>query len=109
MAEGDPGAELALDVYCYRLRKYVGAYYAALGTVDAIAFTGGVGENVPRGARAAASRGSTGWASWSTRGCNRADQPGPRHISPPDGEVAVLVVPTNEEWQIAREALEIVR
>ena len=44
-AEGDKAASLALDVYCYRIRKYVGAYYAALGRVDAVVFTGGVGEN----------------------------------------------------------------
>src|SRR4029079_14785873 len=43
----DPAAELALDVYCYRIRKYVGAYLAALGGADAIAFTAGVGENDP--------------------------------------------------------------
>ena len=42
---GDPGARLALDVYCHRIRKYVGAYYAVLGSVDAVVFTAGVGEN----------------------------------------------------------------
>ena len=47
IATGDAAAELALDVYCYRIRKYVGAYMAALGGCDAIAFTAGVGENDP--------------------------------------------------------------
>ena len=46
-AAGDAAAELALDVYCYRIRKYVGAYLAALGGADAIVFTAGVGENDP--------------------------------------------------------------
>ena len=47
IAAGDRAAELALDVYCYRIKKYVGAYLAALGGADAIAFTAGVGENDP--------------------------------------------------------------
>ncbi len=47
VAAGDAAAELALDVYCYRVRKYVGAYLAALGGADAIVFTAGVGENDP--------------------------------------------------------------
>ena len=46
-AAGDPRARLALDVYVYRIRKYIGAYTAALGRVDAIVFTAGVGENSP--------------------------------------------------------------
>ena len=106
--EGDPRAELALDVYCYRLRKYVGAYYAALGTVDAIAFTGGVGEHSPV-VRERTLEGLDRLGISVDPELNRADRTGPRQVSPPGGEVAVLVVPTNEEWQIAREALEIVR
>jgi len=42
---GDEEAQLALDIYCYRIKKYIGAYFAVLGTVDAVIFTGGVGEN----------------------------------------------------------------
>lgn len=45
--QGDERARLALDVYCYRIRKYIGAYAAALGGVDAIGFTGGIGQNSP--------------------------------------------------------------
>ena len=44
---GDAQAELALDMFCYRIRKYIGAYFAALGSVDALIFTGGIGENSP--------------------------------------------------------------
>lgn len=55
---GDEDARLALDVYGYRVRAYVGAYYAALGHVDAIVFTGGVGENSAR-VRALATTGLT--------------------------------------------------
>jgi acetate kinase len=46
-AEGSDRARLALDVYCYRVRKYIGAYAAAMGGVDAVAFTGGIGQNAP--------------------------------------------------------------
>jgi acetate kinase len=108
VADGDAAAQLALDVYCYRLRKYVGAYYAALGRVDAIAFTGGVGEHSPE-VRELSLQGLDRLGIAVDPERNRADEAGPRRISPSDGEVAVLVVPTNEEWQIAREALEIVR
>ncbi|UMG91039.1 hypothetical protein [Nocardioides sp. TF02-7] len=47
LGEGDPDAGLAWDVYCRRIRKYVGAYLAVLGGADAVAFTAGVGEHVP--------------------------------------------------------------
>jgi acetate kinase len=42
---GDPQAQLALELYCYRIKKYIGAYFAVLGQVDAVVFTGGIGEN----------------------------------------------------------------
>ncbi len=45
---GDAQARLALDMYCYRIKKYIGAYYAALGGLDAVVFTGGIGENDAR-------------------------------------------------------------
>ena len=66
---GDPDAVLAFDVMTYRLRKYVGAYAAALGRVEAIVFTGGIGENSPRGA--------CGGAGWPGRARCRARR-GPR-------------------------------
>src|SRR5690606_5481646 len=59
--DGDEAAGLALDVYCHRLRKYVGAYAAVLGRVDAVVFTAGVGENsAPVRARAMADLGVLG-------------------------------------------------
>jgi acetate kinase len=105
---GDPRARLAFDVYCYRLRKYVGAYYAALGTVDAIAFTAGVGENSSL-VREASLAGLERLGIRIDADANRAPHDGPFRISTDDSEVAVFVVPTNEEWQIAREALTVVR
>jgi acetate kinase len=44
-SHGDSQAKLALDLYCYRIKKYIGAYFAVLGRVDAVVFTGGIGEN----------------------------------------------------------------
>jgi acetate kinase len=101
---GEERAALAFEVYCYRIRKYVGAYYAVLGHVDAIAFTGGVGENVAS-VRQHALDGLERLGILVDVEANSAETTGARRISPPDSEVAVLVVPTNEEWQIAREVL----
>ena len=100
---GDDGAALALDVYCYRLRKYVGAYYAVLGRVDAIVFTAGVGENdADMRARSLAGLKRLGIEVDPAR--NTASDGGARFISPDGTDVAVLVIPTNEELEIAREA-----
>ena len=106
-AEGDPRATLAFDVFCHRLRKYVGAYYAVLGTVHAVVFTAGVGENSPV-LRAAALSGleRLGIVVDAERNKVRADEA--RVISPDGSEVAVLVVPTDEEWEIARQAISVV-
>jgi acetate kinase len=104
---GDSAAQLAIDVYCHRIRKYVGAYYAVLGRVDAIVFTAGVGENdVRTRARSLAGLERLGIAVDAAR--NESGERGERFISPEGAEVAVLVVPTDEEIEIARQALEVV-
>ena len=103
-ARGEPRAELALSVYCHRLKSYVGAYYAQLGRVDAIVFTAGVGENAPE----VRSRTLSGLERLGIRldaARNLAREPGVRCISADDSEVAVLVVPTDEELEIARQTL----
>ncbi len=102
---GDPQAALALDVYCHRIRHYVGAYQAILGRLDAIAFTAGVGEHshVVR-AKALAGLDSLGIAVDDAR--NGAGEPA-RVISPPGSPVTVCVVPTDEERAIARETREL--
>lgn len=105
---GDPDAELALDVYCYRVRCYVGAYYAALGRLDAISFTAGVGENSPLiRERSLAGLDRLGIAVDPARNAERTA--GPRVISPDGSPVAVLVVPTDEECEIARQTMDVVR
>lgn len=105
--EGDPDATLAFDVYCHRIRKYVGAYYAVLGEVDAIVLTGGVGEN---GAafRQGALQGLDGLGITLSEERNDAPGKGARDVAADDSRVRVLVVPTNEEWEIARQAVEVV-
>ncbi|MDT0203812.1 acetate kinase [Nocardioides sp. AE5] len=105
--DGDEGACLAFDVYCHRLRKYVGAYYAVLGRVDAVVFTGGVGENAaPVRAESLAGLAELGITVDAER--NAAPNGEPRAISPDGSRVAVLVVPTDEEWEIARQAVEVI-
>ncbi|QNE16987.1 acetate kinase [Kribbella qitaiheensis] len=107
-AAGDERAQLAFDVFCYRIKKYVGAYYAALGTVDAIVFTAGVGENDPA-ARAASLAGLERLGIRVDPALNAASSDRPRAISTDASPVAVLVIPTNEEWQIARETVSAIR
>ncbi|MEV7012794.1 acetate kinase [Streptosporangium sp. NPDC051022] len=104
LAAGDPDAELAFSVYCHRLRKYVGAYYAVLGTVDVIAFTGGVGENSPL-VRQTALDGleALGIAVDPARNAR-----GERIVSPDGAAVKVAVIPTDEELEIARQTLGII-
>ncbi|MCT9929971.1 acetate kinase [Planotetraspora sp. A-T 1434] len=99
---GDENARLAMDVYGYRLRGYIGAYYAALGHVDAIVFTAGVGENDAR-TRALAVSGLSRLGIEVDPARNAAHSKEPRVVSPDDAEVTVLVVPTDEELEIARQ------
>ena len=81
-ADGDPRATLAFDVYVHRLRKYVGAYYAVLGRVDAVVFTAGVGEHAAA-VREAALEGLDGLGLAVDAQRNTAHSSGPRLISPP--------------------------
>ncbi|MDR1202609.1 MAG: acetate kinase [Tannerellaceae bacterium] len=106
VAKGDEHAILALNVYNYRIKKYIGAYAAALGGVDILVFTGGVGEN-----------------QWSTRKavCTDMEYMGMKLdpekndgmrgeemiISTPDSKVTIIVVPTDEEYMIASDTMEI--
>ncbi|MCW2584248.1 MAG: acetate kinase [Klenkia sp.] len=102
--DGDERAEAALGVYVHRVRGYVGAYLAHLGGLDGLVFTAGVGENSPEvRARVLAGLGHLGLALDPAR--NTAAGQGPRVISPDGAAVPVLVVPTDEELQIARHAV----
>ncbi|WP_309065439.1 acetate/propionate family kinase [Microbacterium sp.] len=103
---GEPAATLAYDVYIHRLRAYAGAYIAQLGGVDVISFTAGVGENAaPVRADALATLGFLGVTVDPDRNGTRGS--GIRRISTDDSRVAVLVVPTDEELEIARQTLSV--
>ena len=107
-AAGDAAATVAFDVYAYRVRKYVGAYYAALGQLHAVVLTGGVGQHSPE-LRAAALGGLERLGIVLDPVRNAAPASEARVVSADGSDVAVLVVPTDEEWEIARQALVVVR
>jgi acetate kinase len=101
---GDERARLALEVYCYRIKKYLGAYCAVLGRVDAVVFTGGVGENAAR-VRLLACAGLERLGIALDDRANAAPARALREIGKAGSPVRVLVIRTNEELGIAREAL----
>lgn len=103
---GNEMAQLALDIYIYRIAKYIGAYTAAMNGVDAIVFTAGVGENSPYvREKVCEYLGFLGIKI--DKSLNQA-KGSERIISTPDSKVAVLVVPTDEEMVIARDTKQIV-
>ncbi|GGX85034.1 acetate kinase [Streptomyces anandii] len=107
MDEGDEQARLAFEIYVHRLRKYIGAYYAVLGRVDAVAFTAGVGENADF-VREAALAGLEGLGLAVDGGRNAVRGDEARLISPEGARVAVAVVPTDEEMEIASQTYALV-
>ena len=102
---GDASAALAFDVMVYRLRKYVGAYAVALGRVDAIAFTGGIGENSVE-VRAAVLSGLGALGVVLDEDANAQGRP-ERLVTSPESSIRAYVVPTNEELEIARACLAV--
>lgn len=106
-AEGNERARLAVDVFCYRLRKYVAAYVGALGGVDGLAFAGGIGENAAA-IRARALRGLECMGLTVDPPRNEAARGIETEISPAGSASRVFVVPTNEELLIARDTHRIV-
>jgi acetate kinase len=104
LASADPRARLAIDVYLYRIRRELGSLAAALGGLDALVFTAGIGENAPavrqRVGRDAAWLGLELDAAANERG-------GPR-ISAPGSRVRAWVIPTNEELMIARHTRRVI-
>jgi len=107
MEDGDKNARLAFDMFCYRLRKYVGAYAAAMNGLDALVFTAGIGENSPD-VRKAVCDGLTFLGVELDEAANRQRSKEARIISTPQSRVKVLVVPTNEELIIARDTYRLV-
>lgn len=106
MAGGDADAAAAFDVFCHRVRKAIGAFFAVLGRVDAIVFTGGIGENsVAVRQRCCEDLGLLGVEFDASR--NRAASGDARAIHRDDSRVAVLVVPTDEELEMATQAIHL--
>ncbi len=100
---GDDDARLALAMYAYRIKRFIGAYYAVLGQVDALIFTAGVGENSAL-IRQMSCDGLSRLGISVDQKKNQAAVTGVREIQTDDSEVAVLVIPTNEELAIAQQA-----
>ncbi|MBP3745440.1 MAG: acetate kinase [Prevotella sp.] len=106
--EGNERAKLALQMYAYRIKKYIGAYAAAMGGVDVIVWTAGVGEN-QTGTRAEACEGLEFLGIEIDREKNAAVRSREELISTPESKVKVYVVPTDEEIVIARDTMELVK
>lgn len=104
---GDSAARLAYDVYIHRLRKYIGAYMAVLGSTDVITFTAGVGENDAVVRRDALS-GLTSFGIELDEHLNASPARTARRISADRSPTTVLVIPTDEELAIARSCVQVV-
>jgi acetate kinase len=104
--EGQPRALLALKTYCYRVRKYIGAYVASMGGLDAVVFTGGIGQGSAE-VRALALQGleCMGITLDEERNRNARGFDEVCRITADDSKITVLVVPTDEERMMAREVL----
>ncbi len=105
--KGNERAALAVDIFCYRIRKYIGAYMAVLGVTHGIVFTGGIGENNPfiRG-ECLSGMESMGIAMADERN-KRAAKGVEAEISRDESRIKVLVIPTNEELSIAQDTYEL--
>jgi acetate kinase len=102
--EGNDRALLAVEAFCYRIKKYIGSLWTALGGLDVLVFTGGIGENSPEvRARVCQGLSSIGVALDEEGNRNPAFEGGAAVISTEESPVKVLVVPTDEERMIARE------
>ena len=107
VAAGDPAAQLAFDIYVRRLKHYIGAYLALLGGADTIVFTAGVGENHAPMREAVCS--GLEWLGIEIDPVrNESPDRGARVVSNEASRVAILVVPTDEEAEIARQAAEVI-
>ncbi|MCM8899756.1 acetate kinase [Caldicoprobacter algeriensis] len=108
--EGNERAQLALDIFAYSIKKYIGAYAAAMGGLDCVVFTAGIGENNPyirqKACEGLEFLGIKIDEEKNQRMVGRMGREG--EISTADSTVKVLVIPTNEELMIARETVELV-
>jgi len=103
--KGDEPARLAIEMYCYRIKKYIGAYYAVLGDVDALVFTAGIGENAA-GIRSQSCKGLAHLGIEVDEKKNEFNTSGIFEIQSDAGSIKVLVIPTDEELEIAEQTVE---
>jgi acetate kinase len=106
VAEGNQRAKLALDIYEYRIIKYIGSYIAALNGVDVLVFTGGVGEN-QTGTREKVCQNLSFMGVKIDVEVNAKARGREMMISTPESTVKVVVIPTDEEYMIAYDTMEI--
>jgi len=106
-AEGNKRADLAIDMFAYRVKKYIGAYMAALGRVDAIIFEGGIGEHNPD----VINRCVSGLEPLGIvfDDSHNTDEQFAGVISKPESKIKMIVIPTNEELEIAKETIEAIK
>ncbi|MFC1677727.1 acetate/propionate family kinase [Planctomycetota bacterium] len=105
-AKGNKRAQLAIDIFCYRIKKYIGAYTAVLGRVDAVVFTGGIGENGVD-VRANICNEMQGVGIELDTDKNKATSSEDRDVSSDNSNVKVFVIATNEEAAIANDTYEL--
>jgi acetate kinase len=107
LADGEnPAARLAVDAFCYRVRKYVGAYLAVLGGLDGIVFGGGIGENSSE-VRSASLSGLEALGIVVDEAKNRAAVGREGRISPPGAPVEIRVMQVDEAGEMARDAASV--
>ena len=107
-ANGDKAAGLAIEMYCYRIKKYIGAYSAALGRIEALVFTGGIGENAAD-IRRRACAGLAQLGIEVDHPKNNAGKNGIFEIQSTKSSAAILVVPTDEELEIAEQTVHCIK
>lgn len=107
IAEGNDKAKLAVDMFAYRVKKYIGSYMAVLGHVDAIIFEGGIGEHNPD----VLSKCVSGLEELGIKydDSHNSDEMYEGVVSTPDSKIKMYIIPTNEELEIAEETMEIVK
>lgn len=106
MAAGDERAKLAFEMFCYRIEKYIGAYVATLGGLDALIFTAGIGENEPA-VRDQIVKWCRGFHLYLDPAKNRATRGAAGLIHAKKSAAAILAIPANEELMMARDAYAI--
>ncbi|MBD3789961.1 MAG: acetate kinase [Campylobacterales bacterium] len=109
MDEGDEAARLAMNLFVYRILKYIGAYVAVLGKVDALIFTGGIGEHSVRVREMLCHRLSLFGIEIDSALNQQVALHHPRHISTSHSKIEIWVTPTDEERAIAKETLDLLK